>query len=141
MSYKIISKFIKDISFEIPDAKSFVMLEKEISNYNLNFDIKSKPFKNNIIEVSTILKIIPSQDIKHKMLAEINLASLVSIEKKDKPENKEELEKIILVKVPSEIYTTLYETFVFLFTKAGIKNISIEKEINFEKMYNERKKS
>ena len=49
MSYKIISKFIKDISFEIPDAKAFVMLEKEIKNYNLNFDIKSKPLKDNII--------------------------------------------------------------------------------------------
>ena len=54
MSYKIISKFIKDISFEIPDAKAFVMLEKEISNYLLNFDIKSQPYKENIIEVNTI---------------------------------------------------------------------------------------
>ena len=45
MSYKIISKFIKDISFEIPNAETFVMLEKEITNYNLNFDIKSKPYK------------------------------------------------------------------------------------------------
>ena len=30
MSYKILSKFIKDISFEIPSAQAFVMLEKEI---------------------------------------------------------------------------------------------------------------
>ena len=56
MSYKIISKFIKDISFEIPDAKTFVMLEKEIENYNLKFDIKSLPFKENIVEVNTILR-------------------------------------------------------------------------------------
>ena len=54
MSYKIISKFIKDISFEIPTAQAFVMLEKEIANYSLNFDIKSKPFKNNIIEIAPI---------------------------------------------------------------------------------------
>ena len=39
MSYKIISKFIKDISFEIPNTQAFVMLEKEIANYALNFDI------------------------------------------------------------------------------------------------------
>ena len=57
MSYKIISKFIKDISFEIPDVQTFVMLEKEISKYNLNFDIKSKSFKENIIEVNTIFLI------------------------------------------------------------------------------------
>ena len=54
MSYKIISKFIKDISFEIPDIQSFVMLEKEIANYSLNFNIKSNPYKKNIIAVDTV---------------------------------------------------------------------------------------
>ena len=139
MSYKIISKFIKDISFEIPNAQTFVMLEKEISKYNLHFDIKSKQFKDNIIEVNTILRLTPSQEIKKKMLTDINYAALVSIEKN--LNDKKELEKIILVKVPNEIYPTLYETFVYLFTQAGVKNISIEKEVNFEKLYNEKTKS
>ena len=139
MSYKIISKFIKDISFEIPDANAFLMLEKEISNYSLNVDISSKKFKNDIIEVNTILRLSPNLEVKNKILTEINLAALVSIDENIKDKN--QLEKIILVKVPSEIYTTLYETFVFLFAKAGVKAISIEKEINFEKMYNEKKKS
>ncbi len=137
MSYKIISKFIKDISFEIPTAQAFVLLEKEIANYTLNFDIKSNPFKDNIIEVNTILRISPNQDVKHKVLTEINLTALVSIEKNF--EDKEELKKIILIKIPTEVYPTLYETFVYLFSQAGIKNIKIEKEVNFEKMYNERK--
>ena len=137
MSYKIISKFIKDISFEIPDAKAFVMLEKEILNYNLNFDIKSKPYKDNIIEVNTVLRMTPNQNVKYRILSEINLAALVSIEKNF--EDKKELEKIILISIPTEVYPTLYETFVYLFTQAGIKNIKIDKEINFEKMYNERK--
>tara|TARA_Y100000590_G_scaffold193987_1_gene220409 strand:- start:1460 stop:1879 length:420 start_codon:yes stop_codon:yes gene_type:complete len=139
VSYKIISKFIKDISFEIPNAQTFVMLEKEIAKYNLEFDIKSKPFKDNIVEVNTILKLTPREDVKNKMLTEINLTSLVSIDKNF--EDKKELEKIILVKVPQETYPTLYETFVYLFAQAGIKNISIEKEVNFEKMYNEKNKS
>ena len=137
MSYKIISKFIKDISFEIPNAQAFVMLEKEISNYNLNFDIKSNPFKDNIIEVNTILRISPNQNVKHKILSEINFAVLVSLEKKF--EDKKELEKIILVKIPTEIYPTLYETFVYLFKQAGLHGVKIEKEVNFEKMYNEKK--
>ena len=137
MSYKIISKFIKDISFEIPNAQAFVMLEKEITNYNLNFDIKSKPYKDNIIEVNTILRMTPNQDVKHKILSEINFTALVSIE--ENFENKKELEKIILIKIPTEIYPNLYETFVYLFSQAGIKNIKIDKEVNFEKMYNEKK--
>ena len=139
MSYKIISKFIKDISFEIPNAQAFVMLEKEITNYNLNFDIKSKPYKDNIIEVNTILRMTPNQDVKHKILSEINFTALVSIEKNF--EDKKELEKIILIKIPTEIYPNLYETFVYLFSQAWIKNIKIDKEVNFEKLYNERKNS
>ena len=138
MNHKIISKFIKDISFEIPDAQSFVMLEKEIANYSLNFDIKSSPYKNNIIEVTTTLKMVPNQNVKHKILGEITGSSLVSIDKDFK--NKVEIEKIVLIKIPQEIYPTLYETFVFLFKQSGIKNIQINKNVNFQKLYESRKK-
>jgi len=133
MSYKIISQFIKDISFEIPDVEALILLEKDLENYKLNFDIKSKSFKKNIIEVNTILKMVPSEKVKHKILTEINYTALVSIE--GSFEDKKEIEKIVLVKVPQEIYPTLYETFVFLFTKAGVKNIEISKDVNFEKLY------
>ena len=137
MNYKIISIFIKDISFEIQDVRTFVMLEKEVEKYKLNFDIKSKPFKDNIIEVNTILRNTPNQKVKHKILPEINFTALVSIEKNF--EDKKELEKIILIEIPTEIYPSLYETFVYLFSQAGIKNIEIYKKVDFEKLYNERK--
>ena len=137
MSYKIISKFIKDVSFEIPNVQAFVMLEKEISNYTLNFDIKSNPFKDNIIEVNTILKISPNQEVKHKILTEITCTALVSIQ--DKFEDKKELEKIILIKIPTEIYPILYEAFIYLFNQAGVKNIQIDKKVDFEKLYKEKK--
>ena len=139
MSYKIISKFIKDISFEIPNIQTFVMMEKEILNYKLNCDIRSKPYKENIIEVNTILKLSPNQNVKHKMLTEINLATLASIDKNFG--DKKELEKIILIKIPTEIYPVLHETFVYLFKQAGVRDINIKKEVNFEKLYNENKKS
>ena len=137
MSYKIISKFLKDISFEIPSVQAYVLLEKEVSKYNLNFDIKSKPHKTNIIEVNTILKVSPNEDVKHKIFAEINCTALVSIE--NTQADRKELEKIILVNIPQEVYPTLYETFIFLFQKAGIKNIQIDKNVDFEKLYNQRK--
>ena len=138
MSNKILSKFIKDISFEIPNIQAFTMLEKEIANYSLNFDIKSSPYKNNIISVDTVLKISPKQNVKHKILTEITCTTLVSID--ENFEDKKELEKIVLIKIPAEIYPTLYETFVYLFNQAGVKNIEIHKKVDFEKMYNERKK-
>ena len=136
MNYKILAKFIKDISFEIPDAQTFVMLEKEIAKYSLNFDIKSNKFKDNILEVNTVLRLQPNDEVKKKMLVEINVTSLVSVDKSLK--DKKELEKIILVNVPKEVYPTAYDTFVYLFSQSGIKNISIEKEVDFEKMYQEK---
>ena len=136
MSYKIISKYIKDISFEIPNTQAFVMLEKEISNYGLNFDIKSNSYKKNIFEVNTLLRITPNQDVKYKVLTEITCSSLVSVE--ENFDNKKELEKIILIKVPTEVYPSLYKTFIYLFEQSGIKNIRIDKEVNFEKMYKEK---
>ena len=139
MNYQILSKFIKDVSFEIPSVQSFILLEKEIKNYSLNFEIKSNKFKENIIEVNTILRLVPGDNIKNKLLAEINFAALVSVDAN--VTSKEELEKVILVKVPHEIYPSLYETFIFLFSQTGLKNINIDKEVSFEKLYNEKFKS
>ncbi len=136
MSYKIVSKFIKDISFEIPNPKTFILLDKEIKNYKLTFDIKSKPFKDNIVEVNTILRLVPGNEVKDKMLTEINLTALITIDTNIK--DKKEIEKIILVKIPNEIYPTLYETFLYIFKQAGVKNIKIEKDVNFEKLYLEK---
>ena len=138
MSYKIISKFIKDVSFEIPSAQTFAMLEKEIPNYNVTFDIRSKPYKQNIIEVNTILKLIPNDKVKNKMLTEINMCALVSLENINESIDKKELEKIVLIKVPTDVYPSLYKTFIYLFEQSGVKNISIQKEVNFEKMYKEK---
>ena len=136
MSYKIISKFIKDISFEIPSVQTFVMLEKEIQKYNLNFNVKSKKFKENMIEVNTILSLVASQEVKYKILTEINFTTLISVEMP--LPDKKELEKIILIKIPTEIYPSLYEIFIYLFTQAGLKDISIKKEVDFERLYNEK---
>ena len=137
MSYKIISKFIKDVSFEIPNIQAFVMLEKEIKNYALNFDIKAKPYKDKIVEVNTTLKISPKENIKDKVLTEITYSALVTIDEGIKDEK--EIEKIILINVPTDVYPILYETFVYLFKQAGIKNIEIVKTVDFEKMYKEKK--
>jgi len=139
MNYKIVSKYIKDISFEIPSAEIFTFLDKEISQYTVKCDIKSNRFKKNIIEVSTILKLIPGVNLKRKILAEINMSALVQLE--GDLNDKEGLEKIILVDVPSDIYPFLYETFIFLFSKSGIENINIEKNVDFKKLYQENKKN
>ena len=138
MNYEIVSKFIKDISFEIPSPETYVMLEKDISKYSLLFDIKSKPFKQNIIAVNTILKLVAAEDVKKKIQVEINVTALVLI--KGDLKDKKILEKIILTKVPADIYPDLHDTLVFLFAKSGIKDVSIKKSVDFEKLYKEKNK-
>ena len=127
------TNFIKDISFEIPTPETFITLEKDISKYKLTFDITSKRFKKNIIEVNTTLKLIGNKDIKKKIHVEITGTSLVSIE--GNFEDKKSLEKIILIEVPTHIYPTLYDTFILLFEKSQIKNLNIEKNVDFEQLY------
>ena len=61
------------------------------------------------------------------------------IELKDEKIDKEELEKIILIKVPSQIYSELRKIFVDLFENSGFKDIKISENVDFQKLYNMRR--
>ena len=138
MSYKIISNFIKDISFEIPDAETMLFFEKNIRSYKVMIDLKGKPLKDNIIQVELIFKFENPEIIKNKILMEITYASLVTVEI-DNKEDKKALEKIILIDVPTAIYPNVFDIFSFLVKKSGLQEMSLKKDIDFEKLYNERK--
>ena len=137
MSYKIIGKYIKDLRFNIPNPKAFFLLSKNISNYKINIDIKSVQVKQNIIEVLTSLSLTPTKDDFEKIETKIIYSTIVEINGENT--QKQEIEKVILIKVPSEIYLELRQIFVFLFENSGFKNIKISETINFEKLYNMRK--
>ena len=113
MSYKIIAKYIKDIKFEIPNPKTFFLLTKNISNYKINIDIKSNQLKDKMIEVETSLSLKPNKNDFEKIITKITLSSIIEFE--DKNLDKDNLRKIILIEVPSEIYSEIRETFLFLF--------------------------
>ena len=138
MSYKIISNFIKDISFEIPDAETMLFFEKNIRSYKVMIDLKGKPLKDNIIQVELIFKFENPEIIKNKVLMEITYASLVTVEM-DNKEDKKALERIILIDVPKAIYPNVFDIFSFLIKKSGLQEMNIKKDIDFEKLYNERK--
>ena len=136
MNYKILAKYIKNLKFEIPNSKNFFMLAKNISNYKINIDIKSNQIKEKIIEVETTLSLNPKIDIPEKINVNITHASVIEI--KNNISNKKELEEIILINVPEEIYNEIRQIFVFLFERSGYKNIKIDKSVNFRKLYSER---
>ena len=137
MTYKIIGKYIKHLNFDIPKPKTFFLLSKDISNYKINVDIKSDQIKQNLIEVITSLSLSPIKNGFEKIDTKIIYSTIIELNGKNIL--KEELEKIILIKVPTEIYSELRRIFVFLFEHSGFKDIKISNTVDFENLYKMRK--
>jgi len=133
MTHKIIGKYIKELNFNIPNAKTFFLLSKDIVNYKINIDIKSNQVKENIIEVLTTLNLNPVKEGFEKIDTKIVFSTIVELE--DKNIKKEDMEEIILIKIPSKIYPELRQIFVFLFENSGFKDIKINEVVDFEKLY------
>ena len=133
MNYKIIGKFIKDLKFEIPSLKTFFLLEKNISNYKINIDIKSHQFKDKFIEVLISLSLKTDKEEIDKIDTKIVFSTIIEIDG-DLLEKKS-LEEIILIKVPNTVYPEIRAIFILLFEKSGFNKIKIEEEIDFNKLY------
>tara|TARA_B100001142_G_C14118395_1_gene572022 strand:+ start:181 stop:603 length:423 start_codon:yes stop_codon:yes gene_type:complete len=134
--YKILGKYIKDMSSETPDVETFLFVKDNISKYQLNIDITSKALKNKLIEVNTTLKFEDKEENSKKSYFEIIFATIVRVEEKVK--EKKELEKIILCDVQKEIYPNLETSFLNLLHNSGYPGIKFEKKIDFEKLYNQK---
>jgi len=133
MNYRIIGKYIKDLEFKIPNPRTFFLLSKDIENYKINIDIKSNQIKENIIEILTSINLVPVKNEIEKINTKIVYATIIElIEKKI---DKKQIEKIILVHVPSEIYSDLRKIFVNLFENSGFKDIKINEKVDFEELY------
>ena len=137
MKHKIIGKYIKQLNFNIPNPKTFFLLAKDIGNYKINIDIKSVQVKQNIIEILTTLKLSPTKEDFEKIDTNIIFATIV--ECNDEKLAKQEMEKIILIDIPTEIYPELRKIFVFLFESSGYKDIKINKTVDFQKLYKMKK--
>ena len=134
--YKILGKFIKDMSSETPDIETYIFVKDRISKYQLSIDINSKPLKNKMVEINTILKFVDKEESKKKSYFEINFATIIKIN--DEINDKKDLEKIILCEVPKEIYPDLEKSLLNLLHNSGYPEIKFEKKIDFEQLYNQR---
>ncbi len=134
--FKILAEYSKDISFEISDAETFFKTKENISNYNLNIDINSKPLKNKLIEVNILLKFFDKNSNNKSSNIEITYAVIVRIE--DSVKEKKELEKIVICEIPNQVYPKIEKLFKTLIENSGLPKINIEKKIDFEKLYKEK---
>ena len=134
--YKILSNFIKDMSSETPDVESFLFTKDNISKYELDIDISSKPLKNKLIEVNTCLKFHDKTKQEKKSTFEVIYTSVVRIE--DGVKEKKDLQKIILCDVPTEVYTELEKILINLISSSGYENVKFDKKVDFNKLFNEK---
>ncbi len=131
--FKILAQFIKDVSGETKDVQTFLFVKDNISKYQLTIDIMTKPTKNKLVEVSTILKFGDKDNNERKSYFEIVYISLVKIE--DDVKEKKEIEKILLCEVQKKIQPNIEKAITDLINNSGFKQISV-KNIDFEKLYN-----
>ena len=134
--FKILAKYIKDMSSETRDVETFLSARDHITKYQLNIDISSKPLKNKMVEISTTLKFEDKEYNDKKSYFEIVYASVVQVDEAVK--DKKELEKIILCDVQNKIYPTLEKAFLNLLHNSGFPEIKLEKKINFTELYKQR---
>ena len=135
-NYKILGKYIKEMSSETPDVETYLFVRDYISKYQLNIDITSKALKNKMIEVNTTLKFEDKDENLKKSHFEIIFTTIVKVNENIK--EKKDLEKIILCDVQKEIYPNLETSFLNLLHDSGYPGIKFEKKIDFEKLYNQR---
>jgi preprotein translocase subunit SecB len=134
--YKILGKYIKDLSSETPDIETYLYVKEYISKYKLGIDISSKALKNKMIEVNTKIKFEDQQKSKKKSYFEIVYSTIVKID--DVVKNKEELQKIILVEVQNDIYPDLEKSLLDVLHNSGYQNIKFNKKVDFESLYQKR---
>ena len=135
-NYKILGKYIKDMSSETPDIETYLFVKDCISKYQLNIDITSKALKNKLIEINTTLKFEDKEENTKKSFFEIIFATIIKVD--DDIKEKKDLEKIILCDVPIKIYPDLETSFLNMMHNSGHPDIKLEKKIDFERLYKER---
>ena len=134
--YKILGKYIKDMSSETKDIETYLFVKDHISKYQLGIDINSKALKNKLIEVNTTLKFEDKEESKKKSYFEIVFSTIVKIS--DEVKEKKELEKIILCDVQIKIYPDLEKSFLNMLHNSGYAGVEFEKKIDFENLYMQR---
>ena len=134
--YKILSRFIKDLSSETPDIETYLFVKDRIAKYQLGIDINSKAIKNKMVEINTTFKFEDREENKKKSYFEIIYTTIVKID--DDIQDKKDLEKIILCDVQIAIYPLMEKALLDLLHNSGFPGVKFEKKVDFENLYNQR---
>ena len=127
-NYKILTSYVKDISSKISGTENYIYLKDNIPKYSLGIDINSLPLKNNMAEVNIKLTFDNKNEKDKKAYFEMTHSTVVRVE--ESAVNKNELKKIFLSDVPTEVYPEIEKKFFEIVKSIGYPEIKLEKKIN-----------
>ena len=137
-NYKILTSYIKDISSKIYGTENYIYLKDNIPKYSLGIDINSIPLKSNMAEVNIKLTFDNKSDKNKKAYFEMLHTTVIRIE--ESAVNKDELKKIFLSDVPTEMYPEIEKRFFEIVKSIGYPEIRLEKRINFTELFEKNQK-
>ena len=132
-NYKILAKFVKDMSSETPNIDTYLFVKDNILNYSLNIDIKSHALKEKIIQIETTLTYSDKNSNEKKSLFVMIYATVIRVDGNIK--DKKDLAKIVLCDVQNEIYPELEKLFLEVLHGSGYSELKFNKKVDFEDLY------
>ena len=137
-NYKILASYIKNISSKISGTEDYIYLKDNIPKYSLGIDINSIPLKSNMAEVNIKLTFDNKNEKNKKAYFEMLHTTVIRVE--ESAVNKEELKKIFLSEVPTEMYPEIEKRFFEIVQSIGYPEIKLDKRINFKELFEKNQK-
>ena len=137
-NYKILTSYVKDISSKINDTESYIYLKDNIPKYSLGIDINSIPLRNNMAEVNIKLNFSNKSEKDQNAYFEMTHSTVVRVD--ETAVNKDDLKKIFLSEVPTEMYPEIEKKFFEIVKSIGYPEIKLEKRIDFKDLFEKNQK-
>ena len=132
-NYKILTSYVKDVLSKISGTENYIYLKDNIPKFSLGIDINSLPLKNKMAEVNIKLTFDNKNEKDKKAYFEMTHTTVVRVE--ETAVNKDEIKKIFLSDVPSEMYPEIEKKFFEIVKSIGYPEIKLEKRINFKELF------
>ena len=137
-NYKILTSYVKNISSKINNTESYIYLKDNIPKYSLGIDINSIPLKNNMAEVNIKLNFSNKSETSQEAYFEMTHSTVVRVE--ETAVNKDDLKRIFLSEVPTEMYPEIEKKFFEIVKSIGYPNIKLEKRVDFKDLFEKNQK-
>jgi len=134
--YKLISQFLKKITFNSPNVPElFFKQENTQAKMDINLDIQIKSSENKLYMVDLVTK-LHSRLEGEKTVFEVE-AVYSGLAQVEEAKNEEELKRMLLVDVPTQLFPAVHSLIFHLTAKSGFPPFQMH-VVDFEQLYKEK---